>query len=505
MIKPKISIVLPIYNVEKYLKIALESLLVQTLKDIEIICVDDCSSDNSYFIALEYEKKDPRIKVIKQPENKGEIVAKFIAAQNAKADYIGTLDPDDYVAPDMYEKLYNKIINSQSDMVICNMRYINENNEFIKDRRICIDTDLDSLPFDKYIINKINPATTNRLIKKDIFLQGLNFQERDVWKDMLQYWRCVTLNECKVSFVDEYLYQYRVRHDSITHSATTEVFEYETFYKTVDLILDYLTKNGCDEGYFDALREKIEIEHKDLLKNSYNIKNYQKLEKKYKIPTGALTTGRYNISPKFINSIINFLNKTSCSEFGLWGVNKIAKILTFGILNKKKRKERRSELFVKYKTCLFGYDVINNAKSIGKGFWCGGFSSVTKNTVLKDYVNFNGMKVMGNGNCTIGSYFHSGIDCLIITQNHNYDKGSMIPYDKTYIYKDVIIEDFVWMGSKVTILPGTKIGEGAIIQAGAVVHGEIPPYAIIGGNPAKIIKYRDVEHFLKLKKEGKFY
>ena len=54
------------------------------------------------------------------------------------------------------------------------------------------------------------------------------------------------------------------------------------------------------------------------------------------------------------------------------------------------------------------------------------------------------------------------------------------------------------------ILPGTKIGEGAIIQGGSVVHGEIPPYAIAGGNPAKVFKYRDIEHFKKLKAEGKF-
>ena len=60
-----------------------------------------------------------------------------------------------------------------------------------------------------------------------------------------------------------------------------------------------------------------------------------------------------------------------------------------------------------------------------------------------------------------------------------------IPYDETFKYKDVVIGDFVWIGSNVTILPGTTIGEGAIIQAGAVVHGEIPPCAIVGGNPAK--------------------
>lgn len=93
----------------------------------------------------------------------------------------------------------------------------------------------------------------------------------------------------------------------------------------------------------------------------------------------------------------------------------------------------------------------------------------------------------------------------MISENHNYDKGKAIPYDKTYIKKGIVIEDFVWMGSNVTVLPGVRIGEGAIIQAGAVVSSNIPAYAIAGGNPARVFKYRDVEHFRKLKEEGRYW
>lgn len=75
----------------------------------------------------------------------------------------------------------------------------------------------------------------------------------------------------------------------------------------------------------------------------------------------------------------------------------------------------------------------------------------------------------------------------------------------TYIYKNVEIGDCVWLGSRVIILPGTKIGEGAIIQAGSVVHGDIPECAIVGGNPAKVFKYRDIEHYKNLKELKKFH
>ena len=171
------------------------------------------------------------------------------------------------------------------------------------------------------------------------------------------------------------------------------------------------------------------------------------------------------------------------------------------IFNKERKKNARQKI----KTFLYGYKVIKNAAKIGKDLYVGGKLSVTKNTYLGDHVCFNGMQTQGAGKVTIGSYFHSRIDCLIITQNHNYDKGEAIPYDSTYIYKDVEIGDFVWIGSRVMILPGTKIGEGAIIQGGSVVHGEIPAYAIAGGNPAKVFKYRDIDHFKKLKEEGKFH
>lgn len=145
------------------------------------------------------------------------------------------------------------------------------------------------------------------------------------------------------------------------------------------------------------------------------------------------------------------------------------------------------------------------AKSYGNNFKVNGKSYVTPNTTLGNNVNFNGMKIQGKGNVTIGDNFHSGIECMIITSIHNYDNGNAIPYDDTIISKDVVIEDNVWLGNRVTVLPGVRIGEGAIIQAGSVVVKDIEKYAIAGGHPAKVFKYRDIDHYEKLKKEKKFH
>lgn len=134
----------------------------------------------------------------------------------------------------------------------------------------------------------------------------------------------------------------------------------------------------------------------------------------------------------------------------------------------------------------------------------GGPTYLTKETFLGDNVNFNGLIINGGGRVTIGDNFHSGPDCLFISQNHNFDNGEAVPYDSSYILKDIEIEDNVWLGSRVIVLGGVTIGEGAIVQAGSVVVSDIPKYAIAGGHPAKVFSNRNVEHYEKLKNEKKF-
>ena len=149
--------------------------------------------------------------------------------------------------------------------------------------------------------------------------------------------------------------------------------------------------------------------------------------------------------------------------------------------------------------------VRKQAKRVGEGLHVHGKSFVTRNTVLGKHVCFNGMDIRGNGKVYIGNYFHSGSGCKMITDVHNYDKGTQIPYDSTYIVKDIKIGQCVWLGVDVLILGGVTIGEGAIIQAGSVVVSDIPPCAIAGGAPAKVFKYRDKEHYYDLKAKKKYH
>jgi maltose O-acetyltransferase len=163
-------------------------------------------------------------------------------------------------------------------------------------------------------------------------------------------------------------------------------------------------------------------------------------------------------------------------------------------------KKIKAKLLVSYWT----FRVKKSAGSVKGYLKVNGASYATKTTTLGNNVHFNGMKIQGKGKVTIGNNFHSGWGCIIMSHFHNYDSGRALPYDNTYIIQDVLIEENVWFGINVTVLPGVKIGEGAIIQAGSVVVSEIPPLAIAGGHPAKVFKYRNEEHYFTLKNEKKF-
>lgn len=149
-------------------------------------------------------------------------------------------------------------------------------------------------------------------------------------------------------------------------------------------------------------------------------------------------------------------------------------------------------------------------KSVGRNVHiCKNYSFASiKNVVLGDHVwigeNFYATAA---GGLTIQSGTIISRNVEIWTNNHCYDAEDlqMIPYDRRMVTKPVMIGENVWIGSRVIVLPGVTIGEGAVIGAGAVVVKDVPPYAVVGGNPAKVLKYRNIEKYNELKAQGKIY
>jgi len=136
-----------------------------------------------------------------------------------------------------------------------------------------------------------------------------------------------------------------------------------------------------------------------------------------------------------------------------------------------------------------------------------------ENLIASEYVHIGAGSCLDlKGKLFIGSGTIIAARLKVHTANHNYE-SNMIPYNDEYLVKDVHLGENVWIGADVTILPGVKIGNGCVIGACACVTKDVPDYAVVGGNPAKIIKYRDMDNYnknlsneqiyLKLKKEGK--
>ncbi|MCQ2451096.1 MAG: glycosyltransferase family 2 protein [Clostridia bacterium] len=218
MSTPKVSIVVPVYNVEKYLSVCIDSIINQTLKDIEIILVDDESTDSSGKICDEYAKKDSRITVIHQ-KNKWLGGARNSGIKIAKGEYITWVDADDYIKDDYCEKLYRFAVENRCDFVLPSVYNVSENGEMLskttKKDAFCNITEKQRLY--KLLISSYNYNICRAFISSDIRNRGFLFDEDIRYaEDYEAALRIYKLCE-RIYCFDEPLYFYRQNDASIMH------------------------------------------------------------------------------------------------------------------------------------------------------------------------------------------------------------------------------------------------------------------------------------------------
>lgn len=237
----KVSIIVPVYNVELYLRRCLESLVNQTLKDIEIIIVDDGSKDSSADIAKEYEKKYSNIKYYRK-ENGGLSDARNYGLKYATGKYIAFLDSDDYVEKSLYEKMYEKAKKEDSDMVECNFywSYPRKNKKDIGQKYYG----------KKEMIEKARVVAWNKLYKKEIIdKSGIEFPKGLVYEDVEFFYKIVPYIE-NVSFVKEPLIYYVQRKKSIINTQDQKT---QDIFKILDNVLSYYKEKKIYDDYKDVL------------------------------------------------------------------------------------------------------------------------------------------------------------------------------------------------------------------------------------------------------------
>ena len=170
---PKVSVLVPVYNVERYLRECLDSIVNQTLKDIEIICINDGSTDSSLSILEEYAKNDSRIKIIDK-SNSGYGISMNIGLDNATGDYVGIIESDDFADLGMFETLYNMAVENKVDLVKSDWYcYWTKNNSDIKAN--AISKELSNRVFstkDEPFVLKMQPAIWSGIYKREFLKEN---------------------------------------------------------------------------------------------------------------------------------------------------------------------------------------------------------------------------------------------------------------------------------------------------------------------------------------------
>lgn len=208
MVEIKVSITVPVYNVKDYLPKCLDSLIAQTLRDIEIILVDDGSTDGSGSICDEYAQRDNRVRVIHK-ENGGLASARQVGLEHARGTYLIACDSDDWVEANMYERLYTQITQEDADMAICDFYYNYPDGHQTVAHNCPRDCAIDNILRD-VLMRRITGSACNKLVKTDLYTRYHLYWEQgvDLGEDVFMFLKLLQ-HPIKVTTLPEPLYHYK--------------------------------------------------------------------------------------------------------------------------------------------------------------------------------------------------------------------------------------------------------------------------------------------------------
>ncbi|MBQ2666064.1 glycosyltransferase [Methanobrevibacter sp.] len=260
-INPKISVIIPVYNASKFLHESIPSVLKQSLKEIELICVNDGSKDDSLEILNEFYQKDSRVRIIDQ-ENAGCGAARNRALDEACGDYIYFFDPDDYIQRNAFKELYNNAVKNDSDLVIFKIARFREGEDIdysipgFNLETVFKDVDFNDFTFDykdvkRYVLNS-SFAPWTKLYKKAFLDKYDDFRfPTDVAFDDTPFHVQSMLRASKMSFIPKFFYHYRLNPNSINNTSSNGIF----IFDICDIVERFLKK----ENYFDEFVEEFKL------------------------------------------------------------------------------------------------------------------------------------------------------------------------------------------------------------------------------------------------------
>ncbi len=249
----KVSIIVPVYNTERYLDRCLSTLVDQTLKDIEVIVINDGSTDGSQAIIDDYKVRyGDMIKTVVK-ENGGQAVARNLGIGMANGEYIAFVDSDDYIDESMMEKLYEAAASEGADIAMCGVNYVYEDG-LIKERRLSAKMERKSNIFEsKTLLAYASSYSCNKIYKREFFLEtGIYFPDQKMEDVAIAY--NILFNVKKLAFVDECLYYYRTVAGSTSNSLNDRTYD---IFKACDNFLAYYKEQGVYEQFREELEYRV--------------------------------------------------------------------------------------------------------------------------------------------------------------------------------------------------------------------------------------------------------
>ena len=251
----KVSVIVPVYNTENYLKKCLDSLVNQTLKDIEIIVINDCSTDNSKKILEKYQEKYKNIKLINNPKNKGIGYNRNLGIEKAKGEYISFVDSDDYVELNMLDVMYNRAKEEDLDIVMCNYHKMLEKDDGttveIPSKHQIPFFNTTALIDRPQLLLDVELAPWNKVFKKEL-ISDIRFPEDIKYEDTVFVLKAMTKAK-KMGLVDEKFNYYLVRNTSETGVMDKRVFDILTVTKMIVEELRSKDYYSVIENYVEAM------------------------------------------------------------------------------------------------------------------------------------------------------------------------------------------------------------------------------------------------------------
>lgn len=516
---PKVSIILPIYNVEKYLDRCMDSLLNQTLKDIEIIMVDDGSPDNCPQMCDEYAKKDNRVKVVHK-KNAGLGFARNSGLDVAKGEYIAFVDSDDYVGLNMYKTLYDRAEADKCDAVFCGFRTELKQNKWVYSDEVDADKLWRGKDVQLFMLDMIasgagvkaerlyQMSVWHSIYKRSIIEDNhLRFvSEREVASEDIPFQVDYLSKANTVAYIKEMYYSYCLNGTSLTATLKPEKY---ARYKQLRACL--LTKSSDAEyvsrvnrlfiGYTRShLYDIINSAWKNkvaMMKDIQTDKVWKEINQSYS-PVNL---------PFISKSIYKFLLLPSASLLFVWmclmnfARKKLggADLLSYELAEDIKRfdnhrptlKDRilHNEVwyiyhYIRHLRYVEYYQDKNKLKFLWHFFWYKRLGFKLRMTIYPNTIG-PGFRIYHAGDFVhVGPNVKIGRNCTMLP-GVVFGNKTEVPDDKT-----VIVGDDCYFGLGVKIVGTVKIGNNVTVGANAVVTKDIPDNAIVGGVPAKIIKIR---------------